>query len=107
MAEPSFEDFKAFLPAYLSPEKKEALFEQLRSYPANLEYYTRAGDAHEMAELLQGDGWQGFVAIKFETLERKVVSGIILSNSCDIDTRNRRDLPVDVVFAPLIKLSRY
>jgi hypothetical protein len=34
-------------------------------------------------------------------------SGVILSNSCDIDQNNPRALPTSVLFAPLISLDRY
>lgn len=57
-------------------------------------------------EMLQGDGWQGFQVYSFET-ERKVpVRGIVLSNSCDVSTENRRVRPPKVVFAPIIRLSK-
>ena len=45
--------------------------------------------------------------IDFDTGERKEVSGIILSNSCDVAAENQRDLPVNVLFAPLIELNKY
>jgi len=54
-----------------------------------------------------GDGWQGFIAINFHTGQRKDVSGVILSNSCDVSTDNSRSLPVNIVFAPLVSLSQY
>ena len=45
--------------------------------------------------------------IDFVTGDRKEVSGMILSNSCDVNPDNQRDLPVNVLFAPLIQLNRY
>lgn len=70
-----------------------------------MSFYSNREDLRE--ELLQGDGWKGFIAIDFHTGERKTVSGAILSNSCDIDPRNVRSLPVNVLFAPLIELRKY
>ena len=44
----------------------------------------------------------------YMNLERDVLyEGLVLSNSCDVDPINPRDLPARVVFAPLVKLSRY
>jgi len=31
----------------------------------------------------------------------------VLSNSCDVDPENPRDVPARVIFAPLVKLSAY
>ena len=68
-------------------------------------FYLQEEDLRE--KILQGDGWRGFVAINFHTGERKTVSGVILSNSCDIASENVRDLPVNVLFSPLIEVQRY
>jgi hypothetical protein len=45
--------------------------------------------------------------IHFVSGERRAVSGIILSNTCDIDPENPRDLPTRVVFSPVIRVSEY
>jgi hypothetical protein len=58
-------------------------------------------------DLLQGDGWNGFVVVDFHTTEKKQVSGVVLSNSCDIDIQNPRVHQSNVLFAPLIRLSRF
>jgi len=107
MPDSSLEEFKHYLPKYLSPETKEELYQTLRDFPNRREVYARTRAVLDIASPLQGDGWRGFVAINFETLERKTVSGIILSNSCDIDSENARSAPVRVLFAPLLSLDRY
>jgi len=98
-----FGDARLYLPKYLSPEQNRQLFEELNHHE-NIEYYL-APDRLS-GELLQGDGWTGFIAINFYSREHKSVSGVILSNSCDINARNARDLPVSVLFSPLLKLSK-
>lgn len=57
--------------------------------------------------MLQGDGWRGFQLFMFESGDRRSVRGIVLSNSCDVDPSNPRDVPARVIFAPLVKLSAY
>ena len=57
--------------------------------------------------MLQGDGWRGFQLFIFESGERRSVRGVVLSNSCDVDPENPRDVPARVIFAPLVKLSAY
>src|SRR5262245_37446128 len=107
MPEGLSEDIKRYLPKYLSPSDSSELFAQLASYPnpATPFYLQRAAIAEN--EPLQGDGWRGFVAIDFRTADRKEVSGMVISNSCDIDPANRREHAVNILFSPLIALSKY
>ena len=105
MTDELYEQIKLFLPKYLTPAEQNELFTELSKFPENPSMYLPDGVLSD--DLLQGDGWRGFVAINFRSLERKVVSGIVLSNSCDIDITNKRALPTSVLFAPLIPLARY
>jgi hypothetical protein len=105
MPEDLFDQIRLFLPKYLTPVDQRQLFEELRRFPANPNLYLPPGTLSE--DLLQGDGWQGLVAVDFTTLERKAISGVILSNSCDIEVQNPRLLPTNVLFAPLIGLGKY
>ena len=103
--ESAFEQARIFLPKYLTPAQQSQLFEELDSFPDNNNFYLNA--KHFSQEMLQGDGWKGFVVINFETLEKKAVSGIVISNTCDISLENRRTLPVNILFAPIVRLSKY
>jgi hypothetical protein len=100
-----FEDIRRYLPKYLSPQDTSELFAQLASFPKKSPFYLT--DEALAAELLQGDGWRGFFAIDFRTAQGKEVSGVIVSNSCDIDPANRRDRAVNILFSPFIELSKY
>ena len=100
-----FEQSRLYFPPYLFAKNKRELFSELLKFPENMSFYSIREDLRE--DLLQGDGWKGFIAISFQTGERKTVSGAILSNSCDIDPKNVRSLPVNVLFAPLIELQKY
>ncbi|MGH7933698.1 MAG: hypothetical protein ACREQN_11115 [Candidatus Binataceae bacterium] len=103
MWEDPFEQFKLFLPKYLTPAEGRELFEELKQFPTKQNFYL----ADPPEDLLQGDAWRGFVAINFDSLERKTVSGLILSNSCDIDVHNGRVVDMKILFAPLMRLSSY
>lgn len=59
------------------------------------------------ADMLQGDGWRAFQLFMFETGARRSVQGVVISNFCDVDPGNHRDVPARVIFAPLVKLSAY
>lgn len=100
-----FEQIRILLPKYLTPSEKDDLFEELRRFPNNASFYFDNENLRH--DILQGDGWQGFVAIDFLTGSRKTVSGVILSNSCDIDPANMKAFPVNILFAPIIRVSRY
>ena len=39
--------------------------------------------------------------------KKKHVSGIIFSNTCDAAYENKRELPTNIVFAPVMKLASY
>lgn len=90
------------IPYYLTQEAKENLVKALNNFP-KITYYTSLypNDA------LQGDGWTSLGIVSFEKGERDFIKGIILSNSCDIDLTNKRDLPAKLIFAPIIKLTNY
>lgn len=104
MAASFIDEISIYLPKYLTPAQKQELTSELRSFPDVKGFYWAVPSEHE---LLQGDGWRGFVAINYFTLERKTVSGVILSNSCDIDLKNERGYSPRVLFSPLIPLQRY
>jgi hypothetical protein len=98
-----FELIRVFLPPYLSPTNGQKLFDALKQFPDNKDFYYQ----NPPPELLQGDGWRGLVVLNFDTAEKKTVSGVIMSNSCDIDVRNPRALEVRILFAPLLRIATY
>jgi len=97
------ENIKEHIPYYLTQPDRDGLIRSLRDFPEKMNYYT----GMHKDEVLQGDGWSCLDILNFETAERKSVKGIILSNTCDISSENPRDLPVRIVFAPIIPLSLY
>jgi hypothetical protein len=92
------------IPPYLTLEQKGALASALSRFPNEKEYYL--SDLYN-GEMLQGDCWTNLQVFQFDTGDKKKVPGIILSNSCDISPENRREMPPNVVFSPVIKLSKY
>jgi hypothetical protein len=105
VAELDYEQVSVLLPQYLNPTERRDLFEELKRFPSKIAFYDVSSRYRD--ELLQGDGWRGFVALDFHTAEKKMVSAIIISNSCDIAVANRRDLDPNILFAPIIRLARF
>lgn len=97
------------IPYYLTAEDQKALLDELTaiSRGGTAEYLLGAFRDSFKAVMLQGDGWRGFQLFLFETGDRRSVRGIVLSNSCDVDPENPRDVPARVIFAPLVKLAAF
>lgn len=98
----TFQQIQDHLPQYLTSEKQRALAEALADFE-NRNYYTQLYSE----EMFQGDGWSSIEIVRFDTGDRDKIKGILLSNSCDIDPKNRRDFPPRIVFAPLVRLEAY
>lgn len=97
------------IPYYLTAEDRQVLLTELKSISQGGGASYLLSQYHDSfkEEMLQGDGWRGFQLFIFQTGAKRSVRGIVLSNSCDVDPANPRDVPARVVFAPLVKLSVY
>lgn len=91
------------IPYYLTQKAKENLVKALDGFPRKIDYYINLYPQ----EILQGDGWTSLELIRFEDGERKWVKGILLSNSCDMDTENQREFAPKITFSPIVNLNRY
>ena len=89
------------IPYYLTQQAAEGLIRELENYSEKTDFYTsRFPD-----DFLQGDGWKGFQVFDFHLNQGRLVRGIVISNSCDIDPANPRDIPSKVSFVPIFKLK--
>ncbi len=99
-----WEEIKKYLPKYLTEVHQKKLFTELSSFEKSQgKLYTSSLKIEE--GLLQGDG---LINIPYITLPdgQKNTSVMILSNSCDADIENSRNLPSRIIYAPVIKLSK-
>ncbi|MDF1583701.1 MAG: hypothetical protein RQ733_10070 [Methyloprofundus sp.] len=94
---------ESHIPYYLTQEAKNGLIQALKDFPQKTNYYT---DLYP-GEVLQGDGFGALDVIRFKDGSKRSIKGILLSNSCDMDINNKRELPLKITFAPLIKLDNY
>ncbi|MGB4812911.1 MAG: hypothetical protein WBP13_10605 [Methylophilaceae bacterium] len=97
------DSIKEQIPYYLTQKAKENLAKALDNFPRGIEYYINRYED----EVLQGDGWASISIINFDTAEKRLIKGILLTNSCDIAVDNKREFPVKLTFAPIIKLGSY
>lgn len=102
-----FEDIKIFLPQYLSAESQNNLFEELKSFPYNLDKRFYSDLTRVEHKLFQGDGLKEMFVTHLPETEFKKTNVIILSNSCDIDIENKRFSTINMIYCPLIELNKY
>ena len=93
------------IPFYLTQPQKEALAAGLREFEQSSTINSFSISKYEN-ETLQGDGWSKFQIFNFETGIRRNIKGMVISNSCDIDPANARDTPSNIIFVPLVPLSK-
>lgn len=101
------EDFKLYLPKFLSAESDKELFDGLRNFPNNIDsriYTNYLTDSHI---IYQGDGIDDMLFINLPKPDIKPIPSMILSNTCDIDLANVRNFPSQVVYAPIFNLRKY
>lgn len=103
------ETCKLFLPKFLSAETEDEFYEDINKFPQRYDnFYTTY--LPEPNVLFQGDCIADLPIYKFSKhgvcLWRNSEC-ILLSNSCDMNLKNKRMYPTNIVYAPLVKLSMF
>lgn len=102
-----FQEVERQLPAYLNYDAKKRLFSDLTQFPDNIDERLYTTYLKAALCLFQGDGLKDMLFVDLPSLNKKEVDAMILSNSCDIDPKNERFFPLNVVYAPIVSLQRY
>lgn len=101
------ESLRIHLPKFLSTESLKDAIQAIRDFPDSLDqrFYTKRllGEA----AVFQGDGIRGMPYHDFRQGKTKMVTAMILSNTCDIDPANQRFVPPSITYAPIFPLSAY
>ncbi|HKV38515.1 MAG TPA: hypothetical protein VJX67_04815, partial [Blastocatellia bacterium] len=100
-------DFQFFLPGYLSPSAEAKLFEELRSFPENIDKRVYSDPVAHGDLISQGDGLKRLLVVDLPSTRTKEGPVLVVSNSCDIDVSNRRRLPPRIMYCPILPLRRY
>lgn len=98
------EQIHTYLPPYLLPEEKSVLFSELARFPSNTEYFLTKNISEN---ILQGDGWDRFEVVNIRNKNSRYVTGVVLSNSCDIDLSNKKPAEQRIIFCPMASLKNY
>ncbi len=103
----NLDDLKVYLPKYLSEESEKQLFDSLKDFPSNIDQRLYTDYLEKEPIIFQGDGLQNLLAINLPSTDTKIVSGMVISNTCDIDPSNKRNFPSQIVYAPIIDFEKY
>lgn len=95
-----------YLPDFLSRRSYEEVIGQLNNISGLTDYYWH-GENADAYFMLQGDAWTGVPIVNQDSGERKTVTAVVVSNSCDIDPNNVGRPDKHVVVSPLINLIDY
>lgn len=102
-----FEEVKKYLPHYLSVESQNQLFDDLKKFPNNLDSRFYSFSLSKEPAFYQGDGVSNLLVVDLPDNKIGKLPSIIISNSCDIDSSNKRLFPSRVVYAPIFNLDKY
>lgn len=123
MRELDFDAIRSHLPAYLSGADRSALISGLKvfisgsgvsitdrekrsAFSEDLKpLTTRNPSATDWSNRLQGDGWSGLSFYNHDAGSLLTRKCMVLSNSCDVDPANPRNIPTRITFSPLVKFS--
>ncbi|MGK5086327.1 hypothetical protein WDW86_02115 [Bdellovibrionota bacterium FG-2] len=103
----AFEDFRIYLPKYLSEEQQKQLFDELSSFPANVDKRFYTSRLKDEPFLFQGDGYGAILMADYAQEKFREVKGFLVSNTCDASLENKRLFNPFLSFAPIFSLKKY
>ncbi len=101
------DDLKIFLPKFLSSESEKELFEGIKEFPENIDERIYTEYLKDSEVIFQGDGIKDLLVVNLPDTKIKPTPGMIISNTCDIDTSNKRLFGEQIVYTPIINLEKY
>ena len=102
------ENIDLYLPKYLSAEAEKILLSEIRAFPENIDTRLFTTYLQREAVVFQGDGLRQMPIVDLTIdSEIKYANAMVFSNTCDIDPDNKRNFPSQIVYAPIIALSKY
>src|SRR5208283_5272867 len=101
-----FEDFKKYLPQYLSTDAQAKLFAELGQFPNNIDTRFYTNKLQNEPNIFQGDGLPSLWVADLPTEKIGKARVMVLSNSCDISPENKRFLGPRLLYCPIISVSK-
>ncbi len=101
------EEFKKYLPQYLSTEDQNSLLSGLKGFPDNFSKKSYSSRLQSQTMVFQGDGFSQMPHSNLPTNTIREAKSIILSNTCDLSRSNSRLFAPHIIQAPIIELKKY
>lgn len=97
-----------FLPKYLSESSENKIKEQLKKFPTDGTKDTvYTSMLSSVDEIFQGDGIAEIPYYDAISQEVRPANVMVLSNTCDVSSENKRFESLNVCIAPLLNLEKY
>lgn len=78
----SFDDLKIFFPKYLSEEQQNKLFDELKSFPDNIDKRFYSASLSGKQVVFQGDGFKNVKLANYEQQSFREVKGFLVRFDC-------------------------
>ena len=101
------EDFRNYLPKYLSADATTSLFEELKQFPRNINSRLYTDRLKNEQTLFQGDGLVDVWVSNLPDPRIDKTRVIVLSNSCDITPENKRLMGPRLIYCPIVRFPKY
>jgi hypothetical protein len=102
-----FEDFKTYLPKYLSVAAQTGLFAELSQFPSNIDSRLYTLRLREEQRLFQGDGLASLWVADLPSQTIGKTRVMVLSNTCDIAPENKRLVGPRLLYCPIISFTKW
>lgn len=102
-----FEDFKSYLPKYLSTDAQTNLFAELSQFPDNIDTRLYTFLLRNEPTLFQGDGLASLWVVDLPNPTIGKARVMVLSNSCDIAQDKKHLLGGRLLYCPIISFAKY
>jgi hypothetical protein len=102
-----FDEIKQYLPKYLSVEATSQLFQNLNDFPDNLNEILYTNRLTEESEVFQGDGLRDMLITNLPDTRIEEGPVVVISNTCDTSFSNKREIPLNIIYCPIVRLSKY
>jgi len=104
----TLEEIQNHLPKYLSSSGTTELLKEIdeqfpKIHPTRM--YTSIHDSEKT--IFQGDGIRDLLFVHLPSLKIEAFNCMVLSNTCDVDVKNKNIYPHAICYAPIIRLDKY
>ena len=102
-----FEEFRTYLPKYLSDDAQERLFKELSQFPENIDSRLYTLKLQDEPTIFQGDGLARIWVSNLPDPTVRATRVMVLSNTCDLAVENKRLVRPRLIYCPIMSLPKW